>query len=357
MVDMYVHTLVVGSGPAGFAAAYWAAPAGPVLVIDAHALPRDKSCGGMLHPLALGMLSDIAPLPERLLLEPASVAFRYLDWDRGLTRATDLRFVNVDRAAFDEWLLEQLPDGVEVMGQTRYRTHRQRGDGSVEVIATQGDTSMTIVCEHLVGADGARSSVRGELGVHALERYVTLQDFCVMEGEMPAAFDCFWMDGIPGFGIGYIVPKAGRVLVGMVYYPGTKRAHLLQDQALQELRRRLPIGQSMKREAWVAPRVTQINDVCPGQGRVLLAGEAGGFISPTSGEGISWALLSGRACGSAIALGQPDAALGAYADGVKRLLGDIRRRLLAYPFVNSRWGKTLMGLAPQWLINRATFHL
>ena len=49
--------------------------------------------------------------------------------------------------------------------------------------------------------------------------------------------------------------------------------------------RRCPLGESIKREAWVALSVRHTGDVVPGDGRVLLAGEAGGFMSPTLGRG------------------------------------------------------------------------
>ena len=64
------------------------------------------------------------------------------------------------------------------------------------------------------------------------------------------------------------------------------------------LRESLPLGESVKREAWVALSVRHRATSCRGHGRVLLAGEAGGFMSPTSGEGISYALNTGRLGGS-----------------------------------------------------------
>jgi flavin-dependent dehydrogenase len=352
-----VHTLVVGSGPAGFAAAYYAASAGSVLMIDAFTLPRDKSCGGMIHPLSLEILRDIARIPAEMLLDPSTVHFRYNDWDRDLIVDTDLAFLNVDRAPFDEWLLGHLPDEVTVRDATRYRSHRTREDGRLEVVATQGARQLTIVCDFLVGADGARSAVRRNLGLGEFDKYISLQDFCLLEGEIAPAFDCFWTAEIDELAIGYVIPKSERVLVGLIYYPGTRQAHKLQDRALDILRERLPLGASIKREAWVAPKHRSIGDISPGAGRVLLAGEAGGYISPTSGEGISWALDSGRAAGRAIAAGLGEDTLDAYTVRVEHLRRDIARRLWAFPVMNSRWGKTLMGHMPPSLISKATHYL
>ena len=53
--------VVVGAGPAGSAAAAWAARAGhDVLVIDAANFPRDKACGDGLTPRAVAELNGWA---------------------------------------------------------------------------------------------------------------------------------------------------------------------------------------------------------------------------------------------------------------------------------------------------------
>ena len=52
--------LVVGAGPAGSAAAAWAARAGlDVLLLDAAVFPRDKTCGDGLTPRAVHELSRL----------------------------------------------------------------------------------------------------------------------------------------------------------------------------------------------------------------------------------------------------------------------------------------------------------
>ena len=84
-------TIVVGAGPAGIMAALHAAERGNVLVIDASSLPRDKSCGGMLHELSLEALAPYGDVPESIVVRPRTVHFRYVDWDRGIRKPTTLR--------------------------------------------------------------------------------------------------------------------------------------------------------------------------------------------------------------------------------------------------------------------------
>src|SRR4030095_17212947 len=69
----------------------------------------------------------------------------------------------------------------------------------------------------------------------------------------------------------------------------------------------------------------------PGRGRVLLAGDAASLVNPLSGEGIYYALASGRLAARA-ALTEPDDALATY----RRLLGKALGRHLRHSSVLAR---------------------
>ncbi len=348
-------TIVVGAGPAGLMAALYAASRGSVLVLEAASMPRDKSCGGMLNEYAQDFLAGIAPVPREMVRAPEHVNFRYVDWDRGIRKPTSLRFLNVDRREFDDWLVSLLPDNVEVVGSTPVRSFTQDESGVSIVVRTDG-REQTVRCSNLVGADGARSAVRRTLGEGSVATYVTLQDFCKLEGELEPYFDCIYMRDIgDSYAYSYIVPKGDLAIVGSVYYPKTKRPHEKQDQTMDTLRKTLPqLGERVKREASVALHVRSTADIVPGRGRVLLAGEAGGFMSPTSGEGISYAMNSGAAAGRAIASATPDDALAVYSDAVDHISSNIRRKLRWLPFMESSWGKYLAGFVPTPVVSKIT---
>ncbi|MEO6509485.1 MAG: FAD-dependent monooxygenase, partial [Nocardioides sp.] len=68
--------LVVGAGPAGSAAAAWAARAGhDVLLADAAVFPRDKTCGDGLTPRAIGELQRLG-LQDWLRAHPVNQGLR-----------------------------------------------------------------------------------------------------------------------------------------------------------------------------------------------------------------------------------------------------------------------------------------
>jgi flavin-dependent dehydrogenase len=352
----HYDTVVVGAGPAGIMAAYEASQRGDVLLLDSSALPRDKSCGGMLHGITQEFLERFGTVPDDIVLAPRHVHFRYVDWDRGIRRLTSLRFVNVDRAGFDDWLLKTVvPANVEVADSCALDGFTQDADGVfVTVKATDG--AADISCDNLIGTDGARSVVRRGLGVGAVSTYVTLQDYVELSDEIEPYFDCVYMRCIgEGFAYTYVVPKGDRAAIGSVFYPKTKRPYEQQDQVLDVLRAAMPqLGASVKREAAAALYIRGPGDTVPGVGRVLLAGEAGGFMSPTSGEGISYALESGSRAGLAVAHSAPGDALEAYRAATRTMHRDIKRRLRWLPVMESPTGKYVAGMVPPALVDLVT---
>lgn len=351
----HYDTVVAGAGPAGVMAAKEAARAGRVLLVEASSLPRDKSCGGMLNEFAQEFIAGLGPVPEDLIRDPEHVNFRYWDWDRGIKKPTALRFLNVDRKGFDDWMMSYLPDNVDIVPDTQLNGLAEEPDG-LFVSLKNGGVPTQVHCSNLIGADGARSAVRRALGIGSVATYVTLQDFVTLNGELEPYFDCIYMRDIGDcYAYSYIVPKGDTAIVGSVYYPKTKRPHEKQDQTMQMLREKLPqLGETVKREACVALSVRSPADIVPGRGRVLLAGEAGGFMSPTSGEGISYAMNSGQLAGLAIASGNSESALGTFTRASAPIARNIQRKLRWLPYMESKLGKYFAGFIPAAIVSRVT---
>jgi flavin-dependent dehydrogenase len=194
------------------------------------------------------------------------------------------------------------------------------------------------------------------LGVENCSTYVTIQDFVKLDGGLEPFFDCIYLRDVGDeFAYAYIVPKGDSAIVGSVFYPKTKRPGDKQDVVVRRLRERLPaLGEPIRREACVALNVRSNGDVVPGRGRVLLAGEAGGFMSPTSGEGISYALFTGRDAGRSVAASSNGEAVQTYADSTAGISANIRRKLRWLPFMESRAGKYMAGFVPTPIVSRIT---
>lgn len=106
----------------------------------------------------------------------------------------------------------------------------------------------------------------------------------------------------------WAIPKTGSVLVGCAFHD-RRRARERFDEVLRWYRAELGLtGDPMERAARYLSRPRSRSHLWAGDGTVLLAGEAAGLVSPSSGEGISFALLSGAAAGRVIGAHDPQVA-------------------------------------------------
>lgn len=362
--------VVVGAGPAGVMAAVEAARACEhVLLVESSKLPREKSCGGMLNEYSRRALAPYGELPQEMILDPMWVDFRYYHIDRGVKVPTDVRFLNVDRALFDEWLLNLLPANVELAEGVRLSNLSQ---SPLRVAAElrgkhEGGSwgSKRVTAGHLIAADGPRATVRERLGLRPFGRYITVQEYVrIQPGTIEPYFDCIYSkDFDSDYGIGYIMPKGDVAIIGSVFYPGSKDCERKHEDVLKKLHTIYPLGDSVKRETWIAAHLRRPADLVAGRGRVLLAGEGGGFLSCTSGEGISFALNTGIKAGQAVAQSVQTGEQVATGElsRYQRALGPAKRnlavRMAAFPFMNNYACKNLACYIPQPIVSAATHRL
>ncbi len=315
-MDELWDVAVVGAGPAGSAAALAALRARPearVLLLDRADFPRDKSCGDGIAPHALDelarlgaadVLADRVPVWQLRLRAPDGTEVA-----RRLQRPDHV----VPRTLFDARLVDAAVAGGAVLRRHTVRTLEVRPDR----VVLDGATAARVV----VGADGANGVVRRQLGVPAQPDGATAlavrgyapspdgppEQVIVMDGrDWPAyawRFDAG--DGTANVGFGMLLPSlraTGRGGRGELH---GRLQELLPGTDAERLRsHHLPLSTARP----VQPR-----------GRVLLAGDAASLINPLTGEGIYYALASGRLAGvAAVTATDPGAA---YGDALRRELG------------------------------------
>jgi menaquinone-9 beta-reductase len=306
---------VVGAGPAGAAAALEARrlrPDASVLLVDKAAFPRDKACGDGLGPHAVDELAALGaghvldgypPIPGLRLRSP-----------RGLEVAGEPARPNwvVPRAVLDARLVEAATAAGAELRRASVRRLEQR-DGLVLV---DGGLAARVV----IAADGANSTVRRLLGApsnpdRALA--IAIRGYAPAPPGQPEQLIAWVAEGWPAYVWSF---PTGTGVANVGY--GLLRSRFHADRA--ELRRRL---RDLLPEAEPDPDSLRAHHLPfssfrppPGRGQVLLAGDAASLVNPLSGEGIYYALASGRLAARA-ALTAPREPAAAYRRLLARALG------------------------------------
>lgn len=291
-----VDLLVAGAGPAGCAAALAArrtAPGLRVLAVDAARFPRDKPCGGALTGGALREL-ELCGLSLRVPHASARHAVLRVD-GRWLRVPLPRPAAVVRRLAWDQDLVAQAREaGVEVAEEAALRSLGREEPGFLAATSAG-----PVRCRALVCADGAAGPSRRLLGLPPGRRAPLREATAPARGQDDLVFD---LDAAPaGYAWRFPCRVAGAPAESVGIYSMESTPSLSAELARWMERQGLPPPGQGARSGAAAWSLRLWDPGGPvGRPGALLAGEALG-ADPLAGEGIRYALWSGRLAGEVAA--------------------------------------------------------
>ncbi|WP_122817622.1 NAD(P)/FAD-dependent oxidoreductase [Nocardioides pantholopis] len=295
MIDL----LVAGGGPAGLATALLAARAGlEVEVWEPRPGAVDKACGEGLMPGALRALQDLG-------LDPAGQDLTGIRYLAGSRRAQAAFRAGPGRGVRRTVLHAALREGAVAAGVRVV----PRAAGVVR----QDDAAVHldgVAARYLVAADGLHSPVRRQLGLDAgtgrLRRFGQRRHFAL--APWTSFVEVHWAPTAEA----YVTPVAAD-RVGVAVLSGRRGTYEEQLAAFPQLRERLAGGEPAGPVRGAGPLRRRVR--ARTAGRVLLVGDAAGYVDALTGEGV------------ALALAQASAAVTALRDGVPQRYEQDWRRL------------------------------
>jgi len=312
--------VVIGAGPAGARVARLLAESGrQVQVFDAGSPQREKLCGGLLNRRAQDLVSQWGGLPSGVRIGATTPAMEfpaleYHDRDNRIRARYTPGYRNINRQAFDAWLVDLARDsGAQFCFNARV-TAVEPQDGFVTLRAA----GRSISAGWVVDASGGQALTRRCLAGPAVRMLHSVQGTVELNPAPDAMWGIYQTQYTPFFG--WIIPKGdNRFLLGTgLTRPGIRRLRRgsTNDSGLNPSWQLLSPLLGYFSERGISYRIISekpggapltwpsgTNELWWGTGRLVVAGEATGLVSPFSGEGISYALASAEAAAFAVVSG------------------------------------------------------
>jgi geranylgeranyl diphosphate/geranylgeranyl-bacteriochlorophyllide a reductase len=284
---MRYDVAVIGGGPSGAVAAAVLAKAGIATVLIERNLENVKPCGGAIP---LGLIEEFQ-IPAELIEKKLS----RMKARSPKGRVIDMHMPNgyvgmVRREKFDRYLRSEAERAGATIVEGLVKSISHSGDGFV--INTLNDKVPAIRAHKIIGADGANSKTADELHFPPNElKVIAMQQRFKYTPAIQKFSDIveIWFDGevSPDF-YGWIFPKADHLAIGTGTEDKRHNLKALQKRFVEK------IGITDLPYLDEAAKIPMKPRKSFTQEKAILVGDAAGLVTPANGEGIFFAMRSGK---------------------------------------------------------------
>ncbi|UCF11655.1 MAG: NAD(P)/FAD-dependent oxidoreductase [Thermoplasmatales archaeon] len=349
---MKYDVVIVGAGPSGSTSAKCLAEKGvKALLIDKKKFPRDKPCGGGLPTKVLNRFPYVLDLIE-------SISYRSITYSASLKYRMKIQrdkpiIATILRKNFDYGLVKiAVAKGVDFLDEKTVTDIKILKDKAIIIL----EGGQKIESQIVIGADGVRSVI-----VEKSNLVKNSEDICVcLVKEQPMTeeqINKYFSEkrtvhifikilGIAGYG--WIFPKKKHVNIGI----GEFESAIDKSKHKKNLKEIYEKYIKTLKENNLLPRDLKINNpkgstlpIFPIDktfaDRLLICGDAAGFINSITGEGIYYAMTSGEIAANVIneALKVNDTSEGFLSKYQKLWEDEFGKDLKLFGRFNKQWGK------------------
>lgn len=267
--------IVIGAGIAGITFSYLMKKANKkVLIVEKEKISnKNKLCGGLLTKKSYNLLCIIFNIDNKKLnIKKNELCVVH---NNNNTLNIKLNLFSVYRKELDSYLLnEYLKLGGELIDETQY-TNLDLENSTIEI------NHQRYQYHYLVGADGVFSQLRKEITGRNQRKNFALE---IAHNQISNSLEIYFFNHFKGYG--WIIPNCQNSMIGI----GEVSEKIKIKDTFVSYLEKMNIKEYHTKGAFLPTG----NDIYLSYKNVFFIGDSAGLISPITGEGIYYALISAK---------------------------------------------------------------